>query len=98
MIAERASTAPAATAASARRRVAHPLRWTLFGIALVAVLALALQPWWLAPLVAHRLFGRGGRCPYCRGFRELLLGKVGIQAAIAHGADRQYPQPFAIGL
>ena len=98
MIAERASTAPAATAASARRRVAHPLRWTLFGIALVAVLALALQPWWLAPLVAHRLSASSGRAVHFDSMWfslsasfEPVLQLRGVQIDNAPWAERSRP-------
>jgi uncharacterized protein involved in outer membrane biogenesis len=93
MIAERASAAPAATAA--RRRLAHPLRWTLLGIALVAVLALALQPWWLAPLVAHRLSASSGRAVHFDSMWfslsasfEPVLQLRGVQIDNAPWADR----------
>ena len=43
------------------RTLARALGIAVVALAAIVVLALALQPWWLAPLVAHRLAASSGR-------------------------------------
>jgi len=43
------------------RPKSHVLRVGLAGLAAIVVLVLVLQPWWLAPLVAHQLSGSAHR-------------------------------------
>jgi AsmA protein len=98
MTSERASVAPAAKLASARRL--HPLRSTLVGVALAALVAVALQRWWLAPVVAHRLAASSGRAVHLDAMwltlspsLEPVLQLRGIRIDNAPWADRA--RPFA---
>jgi hypothetical protein len=56
-----ASAAPAKAAASAPERRWRLLARALVAVAVVVALLVALQPWWLAPIVAHRLSASSGR-------------------------------------
>ncbi|HZW73128.1 MAG TPA: hypothetical protein VFF43_06250, partial [Caldimonas sp.] len=72
----------------------------LLGAALVVVLALALQPWWLAPIVEHRLGASSGRSVHLGAMWLSLSASLqpvlqlrGVRVENAPWADRS--RPFA---
>ena len=99
MTSGRASDAPASTP-PLRRPPARRLGWLLLGFAIVVVLVAALQPWWLAPIVAQRLAKSSGRAVHLdRMWLSLsasfapVLQVRGVRIDNAPWADRA--RPFA---
>jgi hypothetical protein len=81
----------------------RPLRalwWVVGGLAAMVALALVLQPWWLAPLVSHRLTASSGRAVHVDAMwlsvspsLEPVLQLRGIRVDNASWADPH--RPFA---
>ena len=95
MTSSRASAAPATT----KRRPRLLLR-ALVCAALACALVLALQPWWLAPIVAPRLSASSGRAVHLDAMWfalsasfEPVLQLRGVRIDNAPWADRE--RPFA---